>query len=62
MLDLTYIDKYSTFDCVDPRDKIYGLLSFIDPLPEKMMVDYNKTAYDVFSDLVVIVYAWNRNC
>ncbi|EAT91478.1 hypothetical protein SNOG_01829 [Parastagonospora nodorum SN15] len=26
------------------------------------MVDYNKIAYDAFSDLVVIVYAWNLNC
>ncbi|KAH6384081.1 hypothetical protein HBI60_248020 [Parastagonospora nodorum] len=27
-----------------------------------MMVDYNKIAYDAFSDLLVIVYAWNLNC
>jgi hypothetical protein len=27
-LRLPYVDKYSTFDCADPRDKVYGLFLF----------------------------------
>jgi hypothetical protein len=28
-LRLPYVDKYSTFDCADPRDKFYGLFFFL---------------------------------
>lgn len=61
-LELPYVDKYSTFDCADPRDKVYGLLSCIDPLSKYIIVNHNKTACEVFSDLVVVAYAWNRKC
>jgi hypothetical protein len=38
--------------CVDPRDKVYGLMALVRP-SHRLEVDYDKSAVQVYKDVVV---------
>ena len=46
---------YRTFEATDPRDKVYGLLSLVEPEEEVKVLelDYNKNAGEVYADTVL---------
>lgn len=56
-LDFNTFDSLSILNCQDPRDKFYGLMSLVPSLLDRIVVDYNKTTYEVFSDVVILAMA-----
>jgi hypothetical protein len=39
-----------SFECADPRDKIWGLAGLCPDGPKRLQIDYNKTTSEVFWD------------
>jgi hypothetical protein len=48
--------SYSHLKCVDPRNKLHGLLGLYEERP--IVIDYNKSVNQVYADLVSAVYAF----
>jgi hypothetical protein len=48
---------HSHFQCVDPRDKVYALLGLIDMDRRSINIDYEKSANQVYADLVFEIYS-----
>ncbi|KAH8716904.1 hypothetical protein GQ44DRAFT_713212 [Phaeosphaeriaceae sp. PMI808] len=46
------IETFSGQDCEDPRDRVYGLMGLVNQ-EERVAIDYAKSVYEVYSDLVV---------
>jgi hypothetical protein len=42
--------------CCDPRDKVFGLLSIATHVGGRLQVDYNKSLYGVFEDVMLFHY------
>jgi hypothetical protein len=49
------VDSYCYFSCIDPRDKIYGLLGLMDEAEVGIEVDYNKTVEEVFLTFLHVI-------
>jgi hypothetical protein len=50
-----YLTLYSSMGCVDPRDKVYGLLGLAGTEQRDFVVDYNKPVQEVLFDVVQFV-------
>lgn len=50
------IQSYSKNACVDPRDKVYGLLGLVDPDEYRIHVDYSKLPQEVLMDAVLAIF------
>jgi hypothetical protein len=50
------IRLYNQNLCQDPRDKVFGLMGIVDK-NERVVVDYNKTVYQVVADVVASLCA-----
>jgi hypothetical protein len=48
------INRFSAYDCEDPRDKVYGLLGLVSE-GDKLEVDYNKSTEDIFLEVIMCV-------
>ena len=48
------IDRFSAYNCEDPRDKVYGLLSLVHE-DDRLEVDYSKSTEDVFLQVVMFI-------
>ena len=47
------VETGRTFDCLDPRDKIYAILGLaVDCQDDQIKIDYSKSLFEVFSDTV----------
>jgi hypothetical protein len=54
------ITTFSSYACLDPRDKVFGLLGLVDLLDEdwfrpSLVVDYHKTAEEIFWNVVDVI-------
>lgn len=45
------LTTFSTWNCSNPRDKVYGLLGLVDD-DNRVVVDYQKSVKDIFVDVV----------
>jgi hypothetical protein len=50
-----YLTLYSSMGCVDPRDKVHGLLGLAGTEQRDFVVDYNKPVQEVLFDVVQFV-------
>nr|OQO28321.1 hypothetical protein B0A51_05440 [Rachicladosporium sp. CCFEE 5018] len=54
-LDLVFVSM-SELKCADPRDKIYALLSIIEPsVAQQIVVDYSQTCFEVATDFMSVL-------
>jgi hypothetical protein len=50
---LNLLEACQTSKCADPRDKVYGLLGLANDCGEdELVVDYSKTVYEVYRDVI----------
>jgi Heterokaryon incompatibility protein (HET) len=51
------LETFSDAECLDPRDKIYGLLGLANDIEDgALLADYGKSASDLFGDVVSFYY------
>jgi len=48
---------FSDSACLDPRDKVYALISLSEWTSDRLIVDYRKSVCQVFSDLVMCAFS-----
>jgi hypothetical protein len=50
---LNLLEAFQASKCTDPRDKVYGLLGLANDCgEEELVVDYSKTLYEVYRDVI----------
>lgn len=50
--------RYSDMECLDPRDRVYGLLG-ISALGSRPTVDYEKTLTEIYIDVMTPEIEWS---
>jgi hypothetical protein len=53
---LVFIENFSHLKCIELRDKVYGMLGLIRISDYDIAIDYGKSVYQVYADLVLAIY------
>lgn len=53
---ISLLETCTRSECLDPRDKVFGLLGLADDCSGVLLADYSKSAAEVFDDVVTFYY------
>jgi hypothetical protein len=54
---LYMVIAFSCLECVDPRDKVYGVLGLIDLGKHHIVIDYNKFVNQIYADMLIAAFS-----
>jgi hypothetical protein len=57
ILEGDFFPMFGVLECIDRRDKVYGLSGLIDAREHSIVIDYDKTVYEVYADLLVSLHS-----